>query len=214
MNVSVFVAFSGLVKFYHAVHNELAWCRPFPKFMCIKGVVFMTFWQSLALSVYANTSSLFESTRDAVEWRYRTQNYLVCVEMFLFSVAHYFVFSPEEWEEGYKPKNKVKQKFGDQMALRDFVHDVKLIVRSRSRKPKPRTNDEASRIVPNDETSDHHVSPLRTSSANDNDDYVDALLGLDDEDDMEFISNVVREAESLKLEEEIVPKENRYNEII
>lgn len=35
-NVSVFVAFSGLINFYHAVQEDLSWCRPFPKFLCIK----------------------------------------------------------------------------------------------------------------------------------------------------------------------------------
>lgn len=66
-NISVFMAFSGLLKFYHAVQDDLSWyvcatlcslsfasnsaynfyvpinqkltnrCRPFPKFLCIKG---------------------------------------------------------------------------------------------------------------------------------------------------------------------------------
>ena len=44
-NLSIFVAFTGLLKFYHAVDRDLEWCRPFAKFLCIKGVVFMTFWQ-------------------------------------------------------------------------------------------------------------------------------------------------------------------------
>ena len=38
-NVSVFIAFNGLIKFYHAVQDDLVWCRPFPKFLCIKGIV-------------------------------------------------------------------------------------------------------------------------------------------------------------------------------
>jgi len=50
-NASVFMAFSGLLKFYHAVQDELAWCRPFPKFLCIKGIVvsvkfiILIYWQ-------------------------------------------------------------------------------------------------------------------------------------------------------------------------
>jgi hypothetical protein len=43
-NMSIFIAFAGLLKFYHAVDKDLAWCRPFAKFLCIKCVVFMTFW--------------------------------------------------------------------------------------------------------------------------------------------------------------------------
>jgi hypothetical protein len=45
VNISIFFAFTGLVRFYHVVKNDLSWCAPFSKFLCIKGVVFMTFWQ-------------------------------------------------------------------------------------------------------------------------------------------------------------------------
>ena len=37
VNVSVLFAFTGLLKFYHSVYNDLAWCRPWPKFLTIKG---------------------------------------------------------------------------------------------------------------------------------------------------------------------------------
>ncbi|KAL7519634.1 hypothetical protein ACHAWX_004393 [Stephanocyclus meneghinianus] len=45
-NISVFMAFSGLLKFYHAVQEDLSWCRPFPKFLCIKGKhnMFVLIW--------------------------------------------------------------------------------------------------------------------------------------------------------------------------
>lgn len=32
-NLSIFVAFTGLLKFYHAVDQELMWCRPLAKFL-------------------------------------------------------------------------------------------------------------------------------------------------------------------------------------
>lgn len=44
-NVSVFFAFTGLLKFYHVVNDELAWLKPLSKFLAIKGIVFLTFWQ-------------------------------------------------------------------------------------------------------------------------------------------------------------------------
>lgn len=37
-NASIFFAFRGLVKFYHATRRDLEWCNPWPKFLCIKGV--------------------------------------------------------------------------------------------------------------------------------------------------------------------------------
>lgn len=48
-NVSVAAAFYGLLSFYHGTEKDLAWCNPWPKFLCIKGVVFATFWYFITL---------------------------------------------------------------------------------------------------------------------------------------------------------------------
>lgn len=144
INGSIFLAFSGLVKFYHAVREDLKWCRPFPKFLCIKGVVFMTFWQGMAITILAKAvysdgesddgSGGDGDGQDAMEWSKEAQNFLICLEMLFFAIAHCFVFPTEEWEPGYRPKEIVaKQKFGDKIALRDFVSDVKLIMKSRKK---------------------------------------------------------------------------------
>lgn len=133
-NISVCVAFSGLLKFYHAVHKDLEWCRPFPKFLCIKGVVFMTFWQYMALAIFAKIYvNNFESSDAAREWTTKAQNFLVCLEMLFFAVAHFFIFPTEEWEEGYRTKTRrsSQTKIGDHIAFRDFVQDVKLLLKAR-----------------------------------------------------------------------------------
>jgi Organic solute transporter Ostalpha len=126
-NISIFVAFTGLLKFYHAVDKDLAWCRPFAKFLCIKGVVFMTFWQGLALSVLAQTTDV--GGADADEWAKSAQNFLICLEMLLFSIAHFYCFPTEEWEEGYRVKH-ADGSFGDSIALGDFLSDLKLILKT------------------------------------------------------------------------------------
>jgi len=135
-NLSVFTAFSGLLKFYHAVDEDLAWCRPFPKFLCIKGIVFLTFWQGLAIAILA--ASIGESTPnvgsdDAELWAKQAQNFLICLEMLLFSIAHFYCFPTEEWEDGYRPVVS-DAKFGDQLALHDFFQDIKLLARQGKKK--------------------------------------------------------------------------------
>lgn len=129
-NLSIFVAFTGLLKFYHAVDKDLQWCRPFAKFLCIKGVVFMTFWQGLAISLLAQTTDMGGANADggSEEWAKSAQNFLICLEMLLFSIAHFYCFPTDEWEEGYRVKHSQGQ-FGDSIALGDFFSDLKLLLK-------------------------------------------------------------------------------------
>lgn len=141
-NISIFTAFSGLIKFYHAVQDELAWCKPFPKFMTIKGIVFMTFWQGLVISILAKASAETGaiSGNDSDVWAKQAQNFLICLEMLVFSIAHFFCFPTEEWEDGYRPSQEKKTKFGDNIALGDFVSDLKLIMGGDRKKRKQLKN--------------------------------------------------------------------------
>mmetsp|Transcript_7953 Transcript_7953/g.11503 ORF Transcript_7953/g.11503 Transcript_7953/m.11503 type:complete len:459 (-) Transcript_7953:53-1429(-) len=130
-NISVFLAFSGLIKFYHAVSNDLAWISPFSKFLCIKGIVFMTFWQGLVINIIVSLEAggrweEGNSDTDPREKAMRLQNILICLEMLFFSIAHWCVFPPEEYEEGYRRRNLPKPGIG----FSDFVADVGLIVES------------------------------------------------------------------------------------
>jgi hypothetical protein len=136
-NISVFMAFAGLLRFYHAVHEYIEWIEPFPKFLCIKGVVFMTFWQGLAISIFAggnNASSSNDGDDDdndnhVADAAAQIQNLLICLEMLGFSIAHYFVFPTEEWEEGFIRK-RIDMSVGDSIAFGDFISDVKMVYKS------------------------------------------------------------------------------------
>lgn len=149
-NVSIFFAFTGLMRFYHAMKDELIWCNPFSKFLCIKGIVFVTFWQSVAISFIAH--AIYEDKKDplavekATEWSKRAQSFLICMEMFAFAIAHSFVFPTEEWESGYREKEvrRIKATFGDSLALKDFVKDVKTVMKSRKGKIRHKTKNSES----------------------------------------------------------------------
>jgi hypothetical protein len=65
---------------------------------------------------------------DADEWAKSAQNFLICLEMLLFSIAHFYCFPTDEWEEGYRVKHS-QGNFGDSIALGDFFQDLKLILR-------------------------------------------------------------------------------------
>lgn len=133
-NVSVFFAFTGLIKFYHAVRDDLKWCQPFAKFATIKGVVFLTFWQGLVIAIVCNIhqGGRWSVTNDNDENQnprqkaIELQNVLICLEMLFFSIAHLCVFPTDEWEEGYAPREYAKPGIG----LKDFVSDMSLVVES------------------------------------------------------------------------------------
>ena len=145
-NLSIFFALRGLVKFYHATRANLSWCDPWPKFLMLKGVVFLTFWQKMVLSLVVNVAfpDTFETQEKADEFVLRAQNFLICLEMLFCAVAHCFVFPTEEWVEGYREKEEARREreyanvhaFGDSVALGDFLNDIKTVMIS---KQGPRT---------------------------------------------------------------------------
>ena len=138
-NVSVFLAFTGLLKFYHAVADDLQWCQPFNKFMAIKGIVFLTFWQGLLISIFvslhernSDDDDSDKNSKSPVEQAKEIQHILICLEMVFFSIAHLCVFPAEEWEQGYRPKEHTR--VIPTMGISEFARDVKYIVSSKHRR--------------------------------------------------------------------------------
>lgn len=121
-NVSVSIALGALLKVYHATAYRLREHNPWPKFVCVKGVVFLTFWQGTviwALTGSGDTKKMF-ATKDVAD---AVQNFLVCVEMFVAAVVHSYTFGPEEWQPGYAAGPGLA--VSDNFAAGDFFSDVK-----------------------------------------------------------------------------------------
>lgn len=184
-NISIFFAFRGLVRFYHATRSNLEWCNPWPKFLCIKGVVFMTFWQKMVLGLVVNLgySDKFDSQEAASEFVVQAQNFLICLEMLFSAVAHCFVFTPDEWADGYREREEQRQgratphSFGDSVALSDFISDVKIVMTSKKRRrqlKKMQKRGISPALSWDDETGDLNLSRSSRSSggeSEDGDDY-------------------------------------------
>ncbi|XP_018023003.1 transmembrane protein 184C [Hyalella azteca] len=97
-NVSQFVAMYCLVLFYKAMKDELQPMAPLAKFLCIKCVVFFSFFQGVAIMFLAKLDVIKEvfDNDDLQRISNVLQNFLICIEMFIAAVAHHFAFS-------YKP---------------------------------------------------------------------------------------------------------------
>ena len=99
-NLSISSALYGLVLFYHAAHELLEPYRPFEKFISVKAVVFFSFWQGVVLRIAIGLGIIrdvegFSATDQATG----LQDFLICLEMAIAAICHYFVFSYTEYEQ-------------------------------------------------------------------------------------------------------------------
>jgi hypothetical protein len=102
-NTSITIALYGLVLFYHAVSEELAPFRPIPKFLCVKSVILLAFWQSVLLSILTYTGVITgNSVFSTDEVSLALQDWLICIEMVFIAIAQLFFFG----HQSYRDPNK------------------------------------------------------------------------------------------------------------
>ena len=87
--------------------------------MCIKGVVFATFWQNAILQALADVDFIEKKSASQI------QNLLICIEMLIAALAHVSVFPPEEWHDGWRTADKAKNLLQEGLALKEFAQDFK-----------------------------------------------------------------------------------------
>lgn len=97
-NVSQGWALYCLLLFYYATKNDLEAIRPMAKFLCIKLIVFATYWQSVALSIAALAERIPTTERySAATVSAALQDFLICIEMFFAAIGHLIAFPPNEF---------------------------------------------------------------------------------------------------------------------
>ncbi|XP_055012761.1 transmembrane protein 184C-like [Boleophthalmus pectinirostris] len=97
-----------LVLLYRALKEELTPIRPVGKFLCVKLVVFVSFWQAVVIAILVKVGVI--SDKHTWDWESveavatGLQDFIICIEMFLAAIAHHFTFTykpyVQEAEEG------------------------------------------------------------------------------------------------------------------
>jgi hypothetical protein len=101
-NFSQMWALYCLIKLYYATKEELRkpidW-HPVGKFLCVKGVVFFTWWQGVAIYILQAYGIISDADQHwtAADVTAGIQDYLVCVEMLFFAIAHTYTFTYKEY---------------------------------------------------------------------------------------------------------------------
>lgn len=99
-HTSISLSLYWMVMFYKATSEALAPFNPIPKFLCIKGVLFFCYWQSVIIAILVKMGwitdiPIIHYTVDHVVST--VQNCLICAEMVGFAVAHSFTFNADSF---------------------------------------------------------------------------------------------------------------------
>ncbi|KAK7385049.1 hypothetical protein VNO78_30756 [Psophocarpus tetragonolobus] len=98
LNFSQTWALYCLVQFYAVIKDKLKPIKPLAKFLTFKSIVFLTWWQSVAVAFLFYMGAFRGSL--AQELKTRIQDYIICIEMGVAAVVHLYVFPAEPYKKG------------------------------------------------------------------------------------------------------------------
>ncbi|KAK7320888.1 hypothetical protein VNO77_30799 [Canavalia gladiata] len=98
LNFSQTWALYCLVQFYSVTKDKLKPIKPLAKFLTFKSIVFLTWWQSVAIAFLFYVGAFRGSL--AQELKTRIQDYIICIEMGVAAVVHLYVFPAEPYKRG------------------------------------------------------------------------------------------------------------------
>lgn len=127
-NISASLSLYELAVFWKCLYKELTKFGPWPKFLCVKLIIFASYWQSILLMILQHFG-VFKSHVNLKEedMGYIYQNVLLCLEMVPFAIGHLIAFSNEPYTYKKLPESS---RLSFKYALRDFLGVQDLIIDS------------------------------------------------------------------------------------
>lgn len=98
LNFSQTWALYCLVQFYSVIKDKLEPIKPLAKFLTFKSIVFLTWWQGVAVAFLFSMGAFKGSL--AQELKTRIQDYIICIEMGIAAVVHLYVFPAVPYKRG------------------------------------------------------------------------------------------------------------------
>ncbi|KAJ2916683.1 hypothetical protein MD484_g3743, partial [Candolleomyces efflorescens] len=133
-NLSICTSLYCLAMFWACVSDDLKPYRPVPKFLCVKGILFFSFWQSVGISILvaAHVIQKLGPYTDPEHVSTGWNNLFICVEMPLFAFAHLFAFSYKDYIDAHHTfvaRMSFYYAFRDAFGLKDVIEDSKATLR-------------------------------------------------------------------------------------
>ena len=128
-NLSVTISLYSLAMFWVCMSEDLQPFRPLPKFLCIKLIIFASYWQGFFLSIlqwlgaFPNNFQGYSSDNLAAA----IQDALICCEMPIFAISHWYAFSWHDYADITISAARMPVKYAvrDAFGVRDLIEDTK-----------------------------------------------------------------------------------------
>lgn len=118
--ISYTMALYALALFYVACKDLLQPFNPVPKFIIIKSVVFLTYWQGVLVFLAAK-SGFIKDAEEAAQF----QDFIICVEMLIAAVGHLYAFPYKEYAgANIAGSCDLTRSLAHALKLNDLYHDT------------------------------------------------------------------------------------------
>ncbi|EAQ88004.1 hypothetical protein CHGG_04623 [Chaetomium globosum CBS 148.51] len=128
-NISVTISLYSLGLFWVCMHNDLKPFRPVPKFLCVKLVIFASYWQGFLLSILVWLGAIPDQVEGYTPDNLAAaiQDFLICIEMPAFAVAHWYAFSWHDFADNRIASARMPVWYAarDAFGIRDLIQDSK-----------------------------------------------------------------------------------------
>ncbi|KAK3318553.1 organic solute transporter Ostalpha-domain-containing protein [Apodospora peruviana] len=128
-NLSVTISLYSLGLFWVCMHKDLKPFRPVPKFLCIKLIIFASYWQGFALSILVWLGAIPDQAGGYTSDNLAAaiQDFLICIEMPAFAVAHWYAFSWHDFADNRVAAARMPVWYAirDAFGVRDLIQDSK-----------------------------------------------------------------------------------------
>jgi len=139
-----------LIMFYRATKHELTPLRPVGKFLLIKSVVFLTYWQSMMLSLAVELGWIKTNqwtTYKATDVAAGLQEFIICIEMFVAALLFAYVFPPKDYMDPSMHSAGFFRNLRNMFDVRDVMRDVTDVVEADVHSTRERVANLTSRFV-------------------------------------------------------------------
>lgn len=129
-NFSVSLSLYCLAIFWKILWSDLKPFNPVGKFLCVKLIIFASYWQGIILAILnvAGVLPKGNSMEGAPNLGVSIQNALLCVELVGFAIGHWLSFSYVPFTISHIPNGRLQfmYAFKDMIGIKDLVIDFRL----------------------------------------------------------------------------------------